>query len=101
VPTTRVDSGDGSSCSRGRRQAEDTAPTRAPVGRKQSIVKVVVDYDLCEGNAVCMGVMPEVFDVRDDGFLYLLEENPPESLRSKLQEAVRLCPKQAISIGDD
>jgi ferredoxin len=64
-------------------------------------MKVVVDYDLCEGNAVCMGVMPEVFDVRDDGFLYLLDENPPESLRSKLEQAVRLCPKQAISIGDD
>ena len=64
-------------------------------------MKVVVDYDLCESNAVCMGVMPEVFEVRDDGFLYLLDETPPESLRSKLQEAVRLCPKQAISIGDD
>jgi ferredoxin len=64
-------------------------------------MRVVVDYDLCEGNAVCMGLMPEVFDVRDDGFLYLLNETPPDDLRPKLEQAVRLCPKQAITIGDD
>ena len=41
-------------------------------------MKVVVDYDLCESNAVCMGILPEVFEVRDDDFLYVLNENPPE-----------------------
>ena len=30
--------------------------------------KVVVDFDLCESNAVCMAVAPEVFEVRDDDF---------------------------------
>ena len=29
-------------------------------------MKVVVNYDLCESNAVCMGIAPEVFEVRDD-----------------------------------
>ncbi len=61
-------------------------------------MKVVVDYDLCESNAVCMGILPEVFEVRDDDFLYVLNENPPEDLRGKLEEAVQRCPKQAISI---
>ena len=60
-------------------------------------MKVVVDYDLCESNAVCMGILPEVFEVRDDDFLYVLNENPPEDLRGKLEEAVQRCPKQAIS----
>lgn len=63
-------------------------------------MKVVVDYDLCESNAVCMGILPEVFEVRDDDFLYLLTEEPDESLRPKLEEAVMRCPKQAISIED-
>lgn len=63
-------------------------------------MKVVVDYDLCESNAVCMGILPEVFEVRDDDFLYLLTEEPDESLRPKLEEAVMRCPKQAISIQD-
>ncbi len=61
-------------------------------------MRVVVDFDLCESNAVCMGLVPEVFEVRDDDFLYVLQEQPPEELRARVEEAVRQCPKQAISI---
>ena len=64
-------------------------------------MKVVVDFDLCESNAVCMGIAPEVFEVRDDDFLYILDEHPPEAMRPKVEEAVQRCPKQAISIEDD
>jgi ferredoxin len=39
--------------------------------------------------------------VRSDDFLYVLQEQPPEALRPKIEEAVRLCPKQAISIAED
>jgi ferredoxin len=63
--------------------------------------KVVVDFDLCESNAVCMGIAPEVFEVRDDDFLYVLQEHPSEELRPKVEEAVQRCPKQAISIEDE
>ena len=63
-------------------------------------MKVVVNYDLCESNAICMGIAPEVFEVRDDDFLYVLDENPPEKLRSKVELAVQRCPKQAISLED-
>ena len=62
--------------------------------------KVVVDFDVCESNAICMGIAPEVFEVRDDDFMYVLHENPPENLRSKVEEAVQRCPKQAIKIED-
>ncbi len=64
-------------------------------------MRVVVDFDLCESNAVCMGIAPEVFEVRDDDFLYILDEHPDESMRPKIEEAVRRCPKQAISIAED
>ena len=50
--------------------------------------KVVVDFDLCESNAICMGIVPEVFEVRDDNFLYVLQENPPDDLREKCDQAV-------------
>ncbi|MBK6668668.1 MAG: ferredoxin [Microthrixaceae bacterium] len=63
-------------------------------------MKIVIDYDLCESNAVCMGIAPEVFDVRDDDLLYLLDENPGDDLRPKVEEAARRCPKQAILIQD-
>jgi ferredoxin len=63
-------------------------------------MRIVVDFDLCESNAVCMGIAPDVFEVRDDDFLYVLNENPPEERRPAMEEAVRRCPKQAISIED-
>jgi len=64
-------------------------------------MRIVVDFDLCESNALCMGAAPEVFEVRDDDFLYVLDEAPGEELRSKVEEAARLCPKQAITIEGD
>jgi ferredoxin len=63
-------------------------------------MKVVVDFDLCESNAVCMGIAPEVFEVREDDFLYILQEHPPEELRPQVEEAVRSCPKAAIRLED-
>ncbi|AEA22824.1 hypothetical protein Psed_0560 [Pseudonocardia dioxanivorans CB1190] len=66
-----------------------------------SAMKVVVDFDLCESNAVCMGIAPEVFEVREDDFLYILDEHPAEELRPKVEEAVRSCPKAAIRIEED
>ena len=64
-------------------------------------MKVIVDRDLCESNGVCEGLVPEVFQVNDDDELDILQEHPDESLRAKVQDAVRSCPKQALSIQDD
>ena len=61
-------------------------------------MKINVNYDLCEANAICMAVAPEVFEVRDDDNLYLLMDEPPEELRPKMEEAVLRCPKQALEI---
>ncbi len=63
-------------------------------------MRVVVDFDLCESNALCMAAAPEVFEVRDDDLLYVLDENPAETLREKVEAAVRTCPKHAIAIED-
>ncbi len=63
-------------------------------------MRVVVDFDLCESNALCMAAAPEVFEVRDDDLLYVLDENPAEALREKVEAAVRTCPKHAITIED-
>jgi ferredoxin len=60
-------------------------------------MKVVVDFELCASNARCMNACPEVFEVRDDGFLYILIEEPPESLRGKVEPAAADCPTPAIT----
>ena len=61
-------------------------------------MRIVVNFDLCESNALCVAEAPEVFAVRDDDLLYVLDENPPEHRRAAIEAAVRVCPKQAISI---
>jgi ferredoxin len=61
-------------------------------------MKIVLDYDLCEANALCMEAAPEVFRVEDDDTLTVLIEEPGEELRSKVEEAARLCPRQAITL---
>jgi ferredoxin len=63
-------------------------------------MRVVVDSSLCESNALCMDAAPEVFEVRDDDLLYVLVEEPGEELRAKVEQAVRVCPKQAITLVD-
>jgi len=64
-------------------------------------VKVIVDFDLCEANALCREVGPEVFRVDGNDMLHILIEHPGPELKAKVEEAVRLCPRQAISIGKD
>jgi ferredoxin len=64
-------------------------------------MRIVVDRDLCESNGVCEGLAPEVFRIDDDDNLEILQEHPDESLRAKVQDAVRSCPKQALTLEED
>jgi ferredoxin len=61
-------------------------------------MRVVVDFDVCQSNGLCMAEAPEVFELRDDGFLYVLDEEPGEELRAKVEMAARACPVQAITV---
>jgi ferredoxin len=45
-----------------------------------------------------MSIVPEVFEVRDDGFLYVLQEEPSDEFADGVREAVVSCPNGAISI---
>jgi ferredoxin len=64
-------------------------------------MKIVVDYERCESNGLCMGILPEVFEVRDDDFMYVLDEHPPEKFRKKVFQAVNACPTQALSVVEE
>lgn len=63
-------------------------------------MKVKVDFDLCEANALCMDACPEVFKLTDADELIILIKEPDESLRFKVEEAAQLCPRLAITIED-
>ena len=48
-----------------------------------------------------MEVAPEVFEVDQEDKNHVLIENPGEELRVEVEEAVRLCPRQAITVEDN
>lgn len=64
-------------------------------------MRVKVDFDRCEAYGECVFAAEEVFDLGDDDeTVRLLQEEPPDALRKKVDEAVRVCPTQAITVED-
>lgn len=63
-------------------------------------MKITVNYDLCGSNAICMDECPDVFEVRDDDILYVLNETPTADQEERVRRAAERCPKQAISLED-
>ena len=63
-------------------------------------MRVVVDFDVCASTGACMQTCPEVFEVRSDGYLYILQEEPGDGLRDKVTMAADMCPTGAITIED-
>lgn len=61
-------------------------------------MKIAVDFDVCQSHGLCTDAAPEVFEIREDGFLYILSEEPPENLRGKVLKAQRECPTGAIKV---
>src|ERR1700749_184133 len=74
--------------------AEPSCETRPEGGT----MKVVVDFDVCASTGSCMQVCPEVFEVRSDGYLYVLQEEPPAELRANVTEAAEMYPTGAITV---
>jgi len=59
-------------------------------------MRVTVDTDLCEANAVCAGLVPEVFSVDDEDELHIRAGEVPPELADRVREAVMSCPKTAL-----
>jgi len=58
---------------------------------------LVIDHDECIGCGQCEQVSPEVFELRDDGLAYVINEEPGENLVAEIDEAIEECPTGAIS----
>jgi ferredoxin len=63
-------------------------------------LRLVVDPDECEANAVCVGIAPELFDLDDDEKLHVLVEEPEGELLTRAREAVDSCPKRALFLSE-
>jgi ferredoxin len=64
-------------------------------------IRIVVDYDLCEANAVCQKTAPDMFQVDEADKLHLLVAHPSESQMESAKAAVRRCPRRALSLVEE
>lgn len=63
-------------------------------------MRIEVDRLKCESNGLCVGFAPDLFSIDDTDELVVLNEEPSEDRRSAVELAVRMCPKQALSVLD-
>ena len=64
-------------------------------------MRLVVNWPLCDGNGVCTVEVPELLDLDEDDSLVVKREHFDETLRAKVDAAVRVCPKHALAIEQD
>jgi ferredoxin len=62
-------------------------------------MKVVVDMNLCQDHGQCAIAAPAVFQM-DENSKLVFEGAPDDSLRQQVEDAMDVCPVQAIFIED-
>ncbi|GAB3132757.1 ferredoxin [Marisediminicola antarctica] len=63
-------------------------------------MKVYVDRNLCDNHGQCAISAPAVFRINSEGILEY-EDDVDGSLRNDVEDAIDVCPVQAIFIRDD
>jgi ferredoxin len=61
-------------------------------------MKVTVNYNFCASTGACSQVCPEVFEIRKDGYLYVLQEEPAPEFHDRVRTAADMCPTAAITL---
>jgi ferredoxin len=66
-------------------------------------MRVTINPTTCIASGNCGRTAPRVFANRDedDGFVSVLDEDPPEAEWASVREAENLCPSATIQIEDD
>jgi ferredoxin len=64
-------------------------------------MKILVDRDLCEANAICVEWAPDVFRMNDENRMVVVSDEPAAELIEQVQKAVKRCPRGALCLVDD
>jgi ferredoxin len=59
-------------------------------------MRVEVDLDRCEGNAVCVGIAPDLFDLNDDDYAVIKFDPVPAGMEELAEQAINECPRAAL-----
>ena len=61
-------------------------------------MRVIVDQDACICSGQCVLAAPDVFDQSEEGFVVLLDDEPPAQLHGDVRQAAGMCPALAITV---
>jgi ferredoxin len=64
--------------------------------RRRVVVRVIVDRDRCEGNAVCLGIAPDIFDLDDEDYAVVKTDPIPADQEELAEQAIAECPRAAL-----
>lgn len=64
------------------------------------VVRVIVDRDRCEGNAVCMGIAPDIFELDDEDYAVVKTDPIPADREPLAEQAIAECPRAALARED-
>lgn len=59
-------------------------------------MRVEVDLDRCEGNAVCVGVAPDLFALDENEYAVVLADPIPADREQAAEQAIAECPRAAL-----
>ncbi len=59
-------------------------------------MRVKVDRDRCEGNAVCLGIAPDIFDLDDEDYAVVKVDPVPADQEALTEQAIAECPRAAL-----
>jgi ferredoxin len=71
-------------------------PTQSQPTFKEDAVRVIVDHDRCEGNAVCLGIAPDIFDLDDEDYAVVKTDPIPADREDLAEQAIQECPRAAL-----
>ena len=61
-------------------------------------MRVIVDRDNCEAQAVCVRTCAQVFELDDEDVLHIAAGDVPDEYIDAVRRAVTRCPMQALRI---
>ena len=63
-------------------------------------MRVVVDPDRCEDNAICVGIAPDLFELDDQEYAVVTADPIPADQEALAEQAIAECTRAALSRRD-
>lgn len=63
---------------------------------QEDVMRVEVDRDRCEGNAVCVGIAPDLYELDDEDYAVVKLDPVPAEEEALAEQTIAECPRAAL-----